>query len=470
MAQADLFVLLDDVQYTKNDWRNRNRILGPNGPLWLTVPVQTKGRFGQLVREVRIDNRQPWVRKHLRSLELAYGAAPYFEMFRAAVAPVYGRSWELLADLDRALIEVLRSMLGISCEIILSSDLDVRSRDPNDRLRDIMLAIGADGLYEGESGRGYMDTSVLGDSGVEVAFQHFLDPYYPQSSSRDRFVARLSVVDLLCNVGPDSLDVLTGAKVIRPAEGIALEPAHFDRRRRGPFGEGWLHPAVWDTEFFGFPIARVVLDGAPTDRLRGALEQAKREGVKCVFAEVNNDARTEEVASSLGYRLTDTAVWVRGRPVAGDRSDPDLSVRPATSADLESLDADIAQLAPWSRFAHDDRFGVEAAHAVYAAWVRNSQEDPDQACFVAEHGGRMVGFASCEFSPRRRLNLISSTLPGAGVGFALLRAASWWRADERPDLWIKASSDNTRALDLYQRNGFEVKRRTCTYHLWLDEV
>jgi len=214
MAQSDVFILLDDVQYDKHGWRNRNRIKTAQGEQWLTIPVLSGGR--PLIRDVEIDNHTNWRKKHVESLKQSYGKAPYFDLYFPPVARMYAREWTLLYCFTCSLVERLRIMLGIGSKVLLSSGFHHKSGDRVQRLIDICVGLGADEFLEGSTGRSYLEgegEELFAQNGIRVVYQDYQHPVYPQLYGE--FVSHLSIVDLLFNVGPDSLDILTGRKVTR---------------------------------------------------------------------------------------------------------------------------------------------------------------------------------------------------------------------------------------------------------------
>ena len=199
--KADVFCFLDNVQYKKNEWQNRNRIKTSAGWQWLTTPVRFQ--FPEKICEVKINNAVNWRRKHLQAMVTNYRKAPYFSELIEMFERIYATEWEYLADLN---IEVIRSILirlGLERKTtILASDLTLRN-DPNDRLIDICRSLGCDTYLAGAAGADYMDLGRFAEAGIRVVFQEFNHPRYPQLFGD--FVPRLSVVDLLFNCGPQSV-------------------------------------------------------------------------------------------------------------------------------------------------------------------------------------------------------------------------------------------------------------------------
>jgi len=150
LHKSDVFVLYDDVQYDKHGWRNRNRIKTPAGAQWLTVPVLTHGQGKPTNREIRIDDRQPWGRKHLQALRVNYAQAPAFAEVVERLEPVLLRSWERLFELNHALLEAVCDLLALRRDIRLSSQLGIPGAQ-TERLIAICRALGADRYLTGDA-------------------------------------------------------------------------------------------------------------------------------------------------------------------------------------------------------------------------------------------------------------------------------------------------------------------------------
>lgn len=205
--QADLFLVYDNVQFDKNGWRNRNRIKTHQGVRWLTVPVLTSGMNKPSNREIKISNVEPWRRKHLKSISLAYQKAPYYDRIYPLVEKILSRSWDFLIDVNMEFIRRICEFLGIQTPIQFASELKLEwPDDKNDRLIAICKYFGADEFYEAEGGRGYIESDRFEKAGIRLTFQSFLHPVYPQLYGP--FVSHLSVIDLLFNCGEGSIDFL----------------------------------------------------------------------------------------------------------------------------------------------------------------------------------------------------------------------------------------------------------------------
>ena len=203
-AAADLFVFLDTVQYEKNGWQNRNRIKTSDGARWLTVPV--RARLGTRISDVAIDVEQPWPSRHLRVIEAAYGAAPYWSSTREALGRLYAEPWERLAPAAVASAEILARALGVTTPARLASTIPVDDCDPTGRLVALCQAVGADTYLAGGHGARYMDTKRFAEAGIRVLYQAYSHPVYAQQHGD--FVPFLSGLDLLLMHGDESLAIL----------------------------------------------------------------------------------------------------------------------------------------------------------------------------------------------------------------------------------------------------------------------
>ncbi len=198
LQKADVFVHYDDVQYDKHGWRNRNRIRGANGTLWLTVPVIHSGRFGQPICEVKIDDRQPWRKKHLSSIAQAYARAPFLTAIFAPLRDIIEQSWSRLVDLDLAIIQWIAREFGIATPCYRSSELGIDG-DRNERLLNLCSHFKATSYLSGSSARDYLEVDKFAAAGIAVEWHNYAHPIYPQLHGD--FMPGLSIVDLIMNVG-----------------------------------------------------------------------------------------------------------------------------------------------------------------------------------------------------------------------------------------------------------------------------
>ena len=209
IASADLFVLLDDVQFKKNEWQHRNRIRTSQGWQWLSVPNHYQ--FPQKISEVRVNDQTPWQEKHWRSLCASYGKTSCFSRYREEFERFYACSWDLLSPLNCDSVRLLARLLGITTPMELSSPYNFPGASTQ-RLVNICRHFNADIYLSGAGGKEYLDTGLFRKAGIGVEFQKFSCPIYTQhwSASAADFIPGLSATDLLFNCGEQSLGLLMG--------------------------------------------------------------------------------------------------------------------------------------------------------------------------------------------------------------------------------------------------------------------
>jgi hypothetical protein len=202
--KADAFCYLDNVQYKKNEWQNRNRIKTVKGWQWITVPV--KYRFPQKIIDVKINNTENWRKKHLRTIITNYNKTPFFKDYIGIFEEIYSKDWENISDLNIHMIKSICDIINVVDKInVKSSNLDV-SDDPTDRLIDICKLLGGDTYLSGRDGANYMNLERFKEREIKVVFQDFQHPEYHQLF--DGFQSHMSIIDLIFNCGPESLDYI----------------------------------------------------------------------------------------------------------------------------------------------------------------------------------------------------------------------------------------------------------------------
>lgn len=214
LDQVDQFVLLDNVQFEKRSWQQRNRIKTPLGLHWLTVPVISRGKREQRIAEVEIQG-EFW-RDHVRSIEMNYRRAPFFENYYGAASEVMqaGASSSRLATLTGSLLRWLAEQMTIQTPIVKSSDLAIEGKRTN-LLADICGRLGATSYVSPLGSADYLlnELPIMTDRGIEVTFQHYEHPVYSQLFPP--FQPYASVLDLLFNEGTKALEIIRSGR--RPA-------------------------------------------------------------------------------------------------------------------------------------------------------------------------------------------------------------------------------------------------------------
>lgn len=202
--RCNIFIFLDNVQFKKNEWQNRNRIKTTKGWQWLTLPVIHK--FPQKIFEVEINNTVQWGKKHLNSLITNYSRAPYFKKYIEFFEQTYARNWEYLVDINIHIIEYLAKAMGISNKKFFRASEFKPCEGKCERLVDLCKLAGGNIYLSGKEGAKYMDLDNFEKENIQVMFQNYTHPQYLQLFGS--FEPFLSVIDLLFNCGPDSLSIL----------------------------------------------------------------------------------------------------------------------------------------------------------------------------------------------------------------------------------------------------------------------
>jgi len=203
---VDEFILLDDVQFTKRDWRSRNRIKTREGLAWLTIPVHTKGKSTQLIQETQISD-PGWAVRHWQTIQRAYARAPFFQHYAGAIEPLYARPVsDRLSAVNHSFIAAIARALGIQTPLSWSSDYDPRP-GRNERLIDICVKTGATEYVSGPSARVYLDEAAFAKAGIAVRFADYGGyPEYPQL--HPPFEHAVTALDLLFCTGPRAIDYM----------------------------------------------------------------------------------------------------------------------------------------------------------------------------------------------------------------------------------------------------------------------
>lgn len=207
---TEQYVVFDHVQYTGKSWQQRNRVKAAHGEVMLTIPVLSDGKQDVPIREKRVDLRQPWVRKHLKTIKLGYQKAPYFEAYFPGLQEVLERKPEKLVDLTLSLIRFLMDSLGIQTRVRRSSEILAGTDDSGlgktEKVVNLCQKAGATLLYDGAAAADILQLDQFEAAGIEIIFQHYEHPTYPQPGKT--FLPYMGAIDVLFNCGPDALAVI----------------------------------------------------------------------------------------------------------------------------------------------------------------------------------------------------------------------------------------------------------------------
>ncbi len=205
IATADEFLVVDTTQFVKRGpfgWIHRNRIRTPNGPIWLTLPVLSKGRYHQSILEVELDSGRDWAGKHWRSIEWNYGKSPHWERFFPDLRAIYQRPWTHLAPLTTEIIRWFIRELDLDRPIHIASDLRAEGTS-TEYIVSFCRELGADGFLSGSHGRDYLDVGRFPEAGIELQFQDYTPPQYAPPGSE--LLENLSMLDMLFTLGDQAI-------------------------------------------------------------------------------------------------------------------------------------------------------------------------------------------------------------------------------------------------------------------------
>lgn len=206
IVRADIFVVLDHVQYQKNGFINRNRIKNNTSWNWITIPINQKMHH-KPIQTVEIQNGLKWQEKQFKSILLNYSKARFFKKYYSFLEKIYKREWQTIADLDWHVITELIKIMGIRSKIYKSSTLDIKG-ESNDMIINICKRFGADTYLSGIGAKNYMDLKKFENSDIEIKFQKYIHPVYRQLHPKSGFIPNLSIIDLLLNNGDESLEII----------------------------------------------------------------------------------------------------------------------------------------------------------------------------------------------------------------------------------------------------------------------
>lgn len=200
---VDEFILYDDMQYTRRDWRNRNKIVTPNGLIWLTIPVESKGKFYQKINETKIIDNS-WADSHWKSIQLNYARARYFSMYRDRIEKLYEACKEeaYLSRVNYRFIKEICDILGITTKIAWSSDYQLMD-GKTERLIGLVKDAGGQYYLSGPAAKDYILEDLFTDAGIKLDWMDYSGyPEYKQLSIQ--FEHGVTILDLIFNEGPDA--------------------------------------------------------------------------------------------------------------------------------------------------------------------------------------------------------------------------------------------------------------------------
>ena len=208
IQSSDIFVFLDDVQFSKDSFDNRNKIKTISDFDWITVPLQ-RPVYGKKLNQILISDHTDWIKKHSDLIYENYKSAPFFSSYWYEIKQILDRKFNSLIELNLNLINYFLKILEIPNETIKSSELKT-SKTKTERLIEICKLLNASCYISGKGGKNYIDETLFQKSNIDLTYENFIHPQYSQLHGN--FIENLSIIDLILNEGPNSSKILKNSK------------------------------------------------------------------------------------------------------------------------------------------------------------------------------------------------------------------------------------------------------------------
>ena len=219
IAVSDAHIVLDQVQFEKNSFTNRNKIRTREGWCWLTVPVQTSGKFGDLpIQGLKIAGGRPWAAKHWETLRLNYSKAPFFDQHARFFEGIYARPWENLSDLAREITAYLLAAFEIKTKLYFGSEMKASGKK-DELVLNLCCELGATEYLSGPLGRNYLREDLFREHAIALRYDDYHHPVYSQVYRG--FEPFMAALDLLFNAGPASRGILLNVHEMKGQERIS---------------------------------------------------------------------------------------------------------------------------------------------------------------------------------------------------------------------------------------------------------
>jgi len=206
MKKASHIILYDDAQYTRRDWRNRNKIITPSGPTWLSIPIDVKGKYHQKVNEAKVKSND-WPTDHWNKIVQNYRNAPCFKAYSHHFEDLYLdklKYYEYLTDINRLMLQKSIDLLGIDIEILDSRQLNIRG-GKTEKLINICRDLNADEYFTGPAARGYMEEGLFPQNNIKLTY-YDLDNFPTYKQRWEGFDHHVSILDMFFNLGKDTVN------------------------------------------------------------------------------------------------------------------------------------------------------------------------------------------------------------------------------------------------------------------------
>jgi hypothetical protein len=205
MRKATHFVIYDDAQYTKRDWRNRNKIITQSGPSWLSIPIDVKGKFHQKINEAKINNHS-WNVDHWNKIEHSYRKSPFYQEYSKHFKDLYLKELKnvvYLTDVNNIILKKCIALLGIDIQVLDSREFDIRG-GKTEKLINICNDLQAKEYFTGPAAKGYIEEDLFMKNNIKLSYYDLENfPVYQQKW--DGFDHKVSILDMFFNLGDDTI-------------------------------------------------------------------------------------------------------------------------------------------------------------------------------------------------------------------------------------------------------------------------
>lgn len=203
IAGVDEFILYDDMQYTRRDWRNRNKIMTPKGPIWLTIPVEVRGKFYQKISETKVADHK-WIDRHWKSIQMNYSRARYFNAYKDRIKEIYERCRDenYLSQINYLFLMEICNILDIRTKITWSSKYHLVD-GKTERLIGLVKEAGGDYYLSGPAAKDYISEELFQRENIELAWMDY-SGYTEYAQLSSKFEHGVSILDLIFNEGPNA--------------------------------------------------------------------------------------------------------------------------------------------------------------------------------------------------------------------------------------------------------------------------
>jgi len=451
---SDMFIFYDDVQFTKNDWRNRNKIQSPNGPIWLSVPVGSE--IHRKINEVEIVDHK-WQEKHWKSIRQNYSRAPFFKKYVDWVDYIYmEKQWTNLSELNQFTMKhIAQEYLGIKTKFG-NSDEYILQGEKEERLLDLLKQVNCTTYVCGQASKHYLIESHFRNCGMDIEYQNIAKfPEYKQIYCP--FNHTVSILDLLFCIGEESSEYIWGEKTIK----------HLSIAKR----------SEWDARHFEVNIALLPYSDTLLD-IENGIKETREGGIELLIARCpTDDLSWIHELEKRNFRLMDTLLYGSMNLLNYQLEKSNHLVRIAEGKDRERIKyiSEISFSGYLSHHRADSKLNGSRCDDLYVRWAVNSVSNAELADYVivAEKNDIVVGFSVIKIEKKGKIcdiDLIAIDPKFRGIGVykdMITHLVAWSKNRGCEHLEISTQITNIVSWRAWTKVGGLLDRSYYTFHCWL---